>query len=108
MTSGICPKCGSQRIHRSHRRGAGEHVLSICGLKSRRCHECNTRFVTLGSSTLFRNDVDRLFRKLSVVLLAAVALVAVVSIVLWLSRREANPSTSAALPSRAAPTAVQL
>src|SRR5581483_401140 len=85
----ICPKCGSQRVHRSQRRGAAEHLLSFSGLRSRRCHECNTRFLTLGGSTLFRSDLDRLLRKATVVALAAIALVAVVTIVVWLSRREA-------------------
>lgn len=91
----ICPKCSSPRIHRSRRRGAAEHLLALCGLKPRRCHECNARFATLGSSILFRQDVDRVLRSVSVVLLAAVAVFVVVSIVVWLSRKEAGPSAAA-------------
>jgi hypothetical protein len=75
-------------------------------MKSRRCHECSSRFATFGDSILFRNDLDRLLRKVSVLILAAVAVLAVVSVVLWLSRKEANPSPSAAavlMPTARAP-----
>jgi hypothetical protein len=70
-------------------------MFAVCGMKSSRCHDCNSRFATLGSSILFRNDLDRLLRKVSVLILAAVAVLAVVVAVLWLSRREANPSAAA-------------
>jgi hypothetical protein len=98
----ICPKCGSQRIHRSHRRGAAEHLLAFLGLKPRRCHECNARFSTLGNSVLFRKDVDSLLRKVSAVVLAALAVFAVVSVVMWLSRRDALPP-AAAVPRQGPP-----
>src|SRR5204862_126181 len=90
----ICPKCGSQRVRRSQRCGAAEHLVSLCGLRSRRCHECSTRFLTLGGSTLLRRDLDRLLRKASVVVLAAVALAVVVTIVVWLGRREASSAAA--------------
>jgi hypothetical protein len=90
----VCPKCGSERVHRSHRRGAGERVLGLIGLKSRRCHECNTRFVAIGNSILFRSDVERLFRRVSLVVLAGVAVLLVVIVVLWFSRREESPQAA--------------
>lgn len=89
-----CPKCGSERIHRSHRRGAVERCLSLCGLRARRCHECNTRSVSVGNSVILRSDVDVLLRKISIVVLAAVAVLAVVMGVLWFSRRDATPPTA--------------
>ena len=101
--SRVCPKCGSSRIHRSHRCGVGEHLLALTGLKSRRCHECNVRFVTIGQSVLFRKDIDRLVRGVSIVALAGVALLLVVGLVVWLSRKEAAPSpTARAMPAAAA------
>src|SRR5690349_1896141 len=88
--AGVCPKCHSERVHRSHRRGALERLLAMAGVQTRRCHECNIRMVTLGQSILARRDVDRIVRKLSLAIVAAVALIAVVCFVLWLSQsREA-------------------
>jgi hypothetical protein len=92
--AGICPKCGSQRIHRSHRRGAAEHGLALFGLKPRRCHECKARFATLGSSILFRQDVDRFLRNVTMAALAALAILAVVSAVVWVSRKDAAPAAA--------------
>jgi hypothetical protein len=38
-----CPLCGSDRLHRSHRRGAIERFLSVFGAQVRRCHSCRSR-----------------------------------------------------------------
>jgi predicted RNA-binding Zn-ribbon protein involved in translation (DUF1610 family) len=38
-----CPHCGSNRLHRSHRRGAIERFLSVFGAQVRRCHSCKAR-----------------------------------------------------------------
>jgi hypothetical protein len=38
-----CPHCGSDRLHRSHRRGAVERFLSAFGAQVRRCHSCRSR-----------------------------------------------------------------
>ena len=86
----ICPKCNSQRIHRSHRKGVTEHVLRVFGLRSRRCHECSARFVALGESVILRNDVERVLRRVSLAVLAAIAVVMVVGAVVWLSRTEGS------------------
>ena len=92
-----CPKCNSERVRRSRRRGVLERTLCLVGLSARRCHECNVRFLTLGNSTLFRRDLDNLVRKASVVAAAGIALLVVVIAVLWLSRSEA-PTSSTLFP----------
>jgi hypothetical protein len=91
----VCPQCGSERIYRSHRRGVVERLLALCGLKSRRCHECNVRFVSIGKSALLRNDMEAALRRVGIVFLTAIAILVIVSLVLWFSRKEANPSSAA-------------
>jgi hypothetical protein len=91
----ICPKCSSQRIHRSHRKGITEHVLRVFGLRSRRCHECSARFVTLGDSVVPGKEVVRILRTVSLAVLAALAVVMVVGAVVWLSRTEGSAAAGA-------------
>ncbi len=43
MEARHCPKCGSGRVHRSHRRSGLERVLGVIGAEIRRCHDCRTR-----------------------------------------------------------------
>jgi len=38
-----CPRCGSQRLRRSHRQGLLERFTSIFGYFPQRCQECLTR-----------------------------------------------------------------
>jgi negative regulator of sigma E activity len=53
--------------------------------------------VTLGNSVLVKSDLDFVLRKVYVVALAALALLAVVLAVLWFSR-QANSSSSMPAP----------
>jgi hypothetical protein len=93
-----CPKCNSERVRRSHRKGGLERILSFLGLSARRCHDCNVRFLMIGKSMLYRSDVDVLLRNVTIVVLAAIALLAIVMVVLWLSRSQTPPSSSLSLP----------
>lgn len=40
-----CPKCKSDRAHRSHRRGIVEPLLAIVAVYAYRCHACEHRFL---------------------------------------------------------------
>ena len=42
-TNRKCPKCGSTRLSRSHRRGVLERALHWLGADIRRCHDCRMR-----------------------------------------------------------------
>jgi DNA-directed RNA polymerase subunit RPC12/RpoP len=43
----FCPRCGSERLHRSHRDGALErYVLRLVGVRPYRCESCNERFLS--------------------------------------------------------------
>jgi hypothetical protein len=39
----MCPKCKSDRAHRSHRVGLTEHLLSIVGFFPYDCRDCHNR-----------------------------------------------------------------
>ena len=40
-----CPRCGSEKLHRSHRDNAYErYVLKLVGIHPYRCESCNERF----------------------------------------------------------------
>ena len=40
-----CPKCKTDRAHRSHRKGLTEHVASVLAYYPYRCKECKHRFL---------------------------------------------------------------
>jgi len=89
-----CPKCGSSRIHRSHRRTFGERLGLLLAAKMKRCHECNFRFVQLYGSTLLLSDLQRAVRKLAWTASVILALLAILAIVLWFSNKQATFSPS--------------
>ena len=64
-----CPQCGAKRVYRSHRRSFAERILSLAGMKIRRCHACGLRYTRLGGSVLLMADVERLLRRLALVAL---------------------------------------
>ncbi len=41
----VCPKCKSDRAHRSHRRGISEYLLAFVAVNAYRCHACAYRFL---------------------------------------------------------------
>jgi hypothetical protein len=47
-----CPRCRSQRVHRSHRRSKLDKVLYALGGDIRRCHDCQARYVGFKTFTL--------------------------------------------------------
>lgn len=47
-----CPKCGSNRLHRSRRRGLIDGALSRLGGEIRRCHDCGSRRCWFGVDAL--------------------------------------------------------
>jgi len=40
-----CPRCSSESIHRSHRRGVIENLTSLIGYFPYRCDDCNNRYL---------------------------------------------------------------
>jgi flagellar basal body-associated protein FliL len=54
--------------------------------------------VAIGDSILFKSDVDLVLRRISLVVLAALAVLAIVVVVLWFGRSGENPSSSMTIP----------
>jgi hypothetical protein len=82
-----CPKCLSDRVHRSHRRGVVEPLLCTFGAEIRRCHACRSRQAWWGSFAVRvgenGNQVNRLY---SAVILGS-CFVFCLGIVWWLITR---------------------
>jgi hypothetical protein len=76
-----------------------ERVVALAGVRFRRCHECNTRFATIGNSVLLKSDVDGLLRKAGIALLMMLALIIVVAIVMCFSGRQESFFGDVAAPS---------
>jgi hypothetical protein len=51
-----CPRCGSDRLYPSHRRGAGEKMLAAIGGAIRRCHACRARTCWFGLGSVRLGD----------------------------------------------------
>jgi hypothetical protein len=85
----VCPGCGAPKVHRSHRKGLVEQMLSLVGARVRRCHACNLRFARLFSSTVYIDDARRLIRRAAIVLLMAAGAVLVLVVMLWLMNKQA-------------------
>jgi hypothetical protein len=80
-----CPKCGSARIHRSHRRTLQERTAWIVGIKTRRCHECNFRFAQGWAKVMRPAEFRLLIRKAGWAGITMLALAAVLLIVILFS-----------------------
>jgi hypothetical protein len=47
----LCPKCKTDRAHRSHRVGLTEHLVSIVGFFPYNCRDCHTRSLRFRDSS---------------------------------------------------------
>ena len=84
-----CPNCGGLSVHRSHRKGATEHLLAIVGAKIRRCHTCNVRFAHLFASSVYVDDVHRGLRRVALLLLMIAGAAVVTLTMLWFMKKQA-------------------
>ena len=99
---GTCPQCGSERVHRSRRRGLTEKLIALGSLKVRRCHECNTRLASFGGSVLLLKDLDKFLARAAMFVGMGIAMVLVVAIVVWFSRKQESQTTVGSLDLREA------
>lgn len=82
-----CTKCGSARVHRSHRRGAFTRFLCAIGGQIRRCHDCRRRQVWFRSISFALPTEDLAGERLtSVALLGSTFLVCLLFIWWMISR----------------------
>ena len=97
---GICPNCGTPGVHRSHRKGLTERLLSLAGARARRCHAChacNGWFARLFSSTVHTDDARRALRRAAILLLMLAGAALVLLDMLWLMNKQAAISPSEVL-----------
>lgn len=81
-----CPHCKSGRVHRSHRQGPLDRLLSSLGAQLRRCHDCRHRYANF---KLFHVPlgVREKERGLYGLLLVSSAFTIGLLLVLWVVRR---------------------
>jgi proteasome lid subunit RPN8/RPN11 len=99
----LCPNCGALSVHRSHRKGATEHLLAVVGARMRRCHSCNVRFARLFFSNVYMDDARRALRRLALLLIMLVGAGLVILVMLWFMKKQAaiGPSDCLIEPARA-------
>jgi hypothetical protein len=87
-----CPHCKSARIHRSHRRGSIDLILSRVGAELRRCHDCRRRYAFFGVFAMPLGVRDSRQDGLSTLLLFGVAFSVCLLVVWWMIRRLTIPA----------------
>lgn len=85
-----CPQCGSNRVHRSRRSRLTERMVVLAGGNLRRCHDCNTRYVTFGNSIVRPRDIRKVGNRCLLVLGMGVAAIVIMASVIWLSHSQAS------------------
>jgi len=93
-----CPRCTSERVHRSRPHDLMEKSFKMAGARKRRCHECGFDYFELGSSVVVKKDLERLARRLLRYLAAAVSLAILLSAIHWFVLRTADPGPSGNCP----------
>jgi hypothetical protein len=81
-----CPHCQSDRVHRSHRHGARDHLLHALGAEIRRCHECRSRHAAFATFSVPLSKPERTLRRRTGFVMASGFLVCLL-FVWWIIRR---------------------
>ena len=82
-----CPRCHSERVHRSHRRAALDHVLYALGAEIRRCHDCRYRHASFATFAVPLGDPQNASRRWAGILAIASGLLVCLLFVWWIIRR---------------------
>jgi hypothetical protein len=91
MNQVACLKCGSLRLHRSRRKSWMESAAALAGWRTRRCRECNARFLQCGTRLTPVTHLNRVRKRLLAVAAVAGAIAVVLMVILYLSRPQATP-----------------
>jgi hypothetical protein len=97
MSNLTCPKCGSDRVHRSRRRDFMEKILAPVGGKTRRCHACDSRFMQLGGSLVRIVDLRAALRRVALAAGVLLAAALVLVVILWIDRAQSSPAPESRL-----------
>ena len=77
-----CPKCGSARIHRSHRKGLLDYLMSRLGADICRCHDCRARRIWIQSTSFPLASADSPEARWTLALVAS-SFLACLALVWW-------------------------
>jgi hypothetical protein len=82
-----CPRCRSDRVHRSHRRTTIDHILHALGAEIRRCSACRCRHASFASFALPVGEPQTLAGVWGGILVMGSGFLACLLFVWWLIRR---------------------
>lgn len=82
-----CPQCGSEHVHRSHRRAALDYVLHAIGAEIRRCRDCRCRHAAFAAFSLPLGEPHNPARRWTERLVMASGFAAGLLLVWWIIRR---------------------
>ena len=82
-----CPRCGSSRIHRSHRQAVWDRFLYVLGAEIRRCHECRFRHASFVTFTVPLGDPHSAARRWTEILVVGSGFLVCLLFVWWVIRR---------------------
>jgi len=88
-----CPRCGSDRIHHSHRRGSWERILHALGGQIRRCHSCSGRHAWFGLKGIPLGRGRTRAGALSAVVVVGTGLIVFLTVFWWILARFAARSS---------------
>ena len=90
----LCPRCRSNRVHRSHSKSFLERSLKLAGARKRRCHDCGFDFFRWGRTILTMKDLERIVHRLSGYSAMLISLALLLLTIRWLALRLAEPGPS--------------
>ena len=82
-----CPRCRSDRVHRSHRRTVLDHVLYALGAHIRRCHDCRYRHASFTTFSLPLGEPQNAARRWTGIFVMSSGFVMCLLFVWWIIRR---------------------
>ena len=85
MPDFVCPKCGSDRLRRSHTRGVSEKFKKVLGWRAYRCREKSCGWRGLLKTKSFREGLAKALKDQKKQLLKLILVVAAMSIGIFLA-----------------------
>lgn len=82
-----CPRCLSDRVHRSHRRALLDRILHSLGAEIRRCHECRYRHASFATFAIPLGDPHTAARRRASALVLTSGFLMCLLFVWWIIRR---------------------
>ena len=82
-----CPRCRSEKVYRSHRRVALDHILYTLGAEIRRCRDCRCRHASFVRFSIPMGEPQSMAGAWTGIVVMASGFLACLLFVLWIIRR---------------------